>query len=173
MGTRATLGTWVAAGTLCACSATYSPGELLSAPGGAKGAAAPVGCLDVAVHPIATEEVGPSAAIVDVAFGERCGQPACVDLAALRATARESDGRALAMFVSDPRDELRQATVDARSGGHERLVLRPSRVGPGEPSGPAGAWTQICLDYGRLACDERTADKRVVCFARPPAGGAT
>jgi hypothetical protein len=167
------LGTFVAAGALCACSATYSPGELLEMPEGAKGAGGAVGCLDVAVHPIATHEVGPSAAIVDVAFGERCGQPACVDLAALRATAKESDGRTRAMFVSDPREELRNTTLDARAGGHERLVLRPSRPGPDEPGPPPGAWTQLCVDYGRLACDERAADRRVVCFARPQVGGAS
>jgi hypothetical protein len=43
-------------------------------------------------------------------------EPACVDLGALRATARESDGRMRAMFVSDPHEELRHATVDARAG---------------------------------------------------------
>jgi hypothetical protein len=169
---------WTIAGagalfTSAACTATYSPGELLSTPGGTRSTAGQVGCLDVAVHPIATDEVGRSAAIVDIAFGERCGQPACLDLAGLRATSRQGDGRSLAMFVSDPREEIRPATLDARAGGHERLVLRPSRSGPDEPGPPPGAWTQLCVDYGRLACDERTDEHRVVCFARPAHGGAT
>jgi len=156
------------AGLLLSCRGAYRPGELLRT----GGAGATLGCLDVVAAPVRTPEVGPEAAVVEIAFGERCGSPMCVDLGALRGQATFVSGRTWPVSVRDPREEMHPALLDARAEGRERIIFSPSAAAEGDEE-PREPWVRLCIDAATIACGSDRSPRRLACFTRVPKGGAS
>jgi hypothetical protein len=96
----------------------YSHGELATFPG----SHVQLSCIDLGVASY-TDDVarGP---IVDYHFGNRCAHDTVIDLATVRATARQQDGRVVKLRAYDPDRELRPVTLYARLSYDEQIAYQ-------------------------------------------------
>lgn len=114
---------------------------------------ATVGCIDVAVSN--GDELGIPDPIVAYAIGNRCEHRAVVDLAAVRAVARDTLGLEVALAPYDPRGELRALPLNAKWSGQARIAYR----------GDETTITSICVDVGGI--DRSVAlTERWICIAK-------
>ncbi len=60
--------------------------------------------------------------VVAYAFGNRCDQPAVVDLASVRIIGRTASGVAVPLIANDPRAEIRPMLIDGRAIGREAIA---------------------------------------------------
>jgi hypothetical protein len=135
----------------------YQPGSFAHAPHDFVGQRVSVGCLDIAVERRADLAIGP---VLGYQFGNRCDQPAVVDLGAVAVIGRNPEGADVALRPYDPGREIRPAALDGRSVGAEALAYGSDR--------PV---LEVCADAAALA---HAAPPRWLCFAAPAAaaGGA-
>jgi hypothetical protein len=130
--------------------AGYQPGSFH----GLHGARYTVGCLDVEVAPHSDPLAeGPA---VTIAFGNRCDAATVVDLRAIRATARYSDGFRAPMAPRDPAGVIRPGTLDARLTGREILEYQPLAHHPAQP-------VELCLDLAAMDASEPSPVPVVTC----------
>lgn len=106
-----------------------------------------VACLDLAINRQASVH---GKQVVSYEFGNRCDEPAVVDLATLRVFGRNKDGTAVRLIAFDPRRELRPKLLDARASGRE-VIAYSSAV----------AVRSVCIDAGSIT---HSMDSRLVCF---------
>jgi hypothetical protein len=158
------------------CVATYKPGSFRAGGEAFEGARSTIGCLDVAVAYVPSAvAVGP---VAHFRIGNRCEQPTLVDLAAVRVTARFSDGSVRPMRPYDPEGVIVPMWLDARRLASEHLEYLP--LGGAAPTAVATtddeawpeAWAQrsaaveMCLDVAGV--DARAgAAATVLCVTTP------
>ena len=107
-----------------------------------------VDCLDLAIE----HRQRRRASVIEYHFGNRCDQPALVDLAAARVYEQAADGSATALVAYDPKGEIRPGRIDARAVGREAIEYPRSR-----------ADRNLCIDVASIA---RARPARWVCFYR-------
>lgn len=124
---------------LVACS-PYQPDSLLTTyPSAAK----TVGCLDVAVQPLADSKAEGPAAKIFVA--NRCNTRVFVDYPAIRASIKYTDERFDKAFVHDPHQTLKPVALDARSQGWEAFEYHTVDLLDGDAIAAS-----LCLDISAL-----------------------
>lgn len=106
-----------------------------------------VDCLDIAID---HRPRGKDSDVLAYEFGNRCDEPAVVDLAAARVYGKTSDGTELTLFAFDPLREIRTMRIDARAYGREAIEY---------PSGRQLA--SVCVDAASIA---HASPPRWVCF---------
>ena len=97
-----------------------------------------VGCLDVAIERRASRCDGRT--VLAYEFGNRCDQPAIVDLATVGVVGRTSRGKLITLVAFDPRDEIRSSRIDGRAIGSEAIAYSSSVEVAG-----------ICVDAASIA----------------------
>lgn len=107
-----------------------------------------VGCLDLAIERRADLPTGD--AVVGYEFGNRCDQPAVVDLASVGIIGRTADGHAIELVAFDPRREIRPSQIDGRAVGREAIAYSSSI-----------AIDSVCIDAASIA---RATPPRWLCF---------
>jgi hypothetical protein len=106
-----------------------------------------VGCLDLAID----RQHRPTARdVITYAFGNRCDEPAIVDLAAARVHAVASDGTVLRIMPLDPRHEIRAMRLDIGAAGQEAIAYPSDRP-----------LSMLCVDAASIA---RVQGSRWICF---------
>lgn len=106
-----------------------------------------VSCLDMAIE----HRKQPNRSdVLAFAFGNRCDDPAVVDLAAARVYGHTADGAAVKLFAFDPFKEIRLMRIDGRAVGREAIEY---------PSNKPLA--DVCIDVASIA---HAAPARWVCF---------
>jgi hypothetical protein len=111
------------------------------------GTHASAGCLDLAIDRRPDIDRGP---VIAYAFGNRCGEPATVDLASAVVVGRSTDAiERLTPF--DPDKEIVPRQIDARAVGGEAIAYLAS-----------APLSQLCVDAGSIAGVDET---RWLCFA--------
>jgi hypothetical protein len=144
--------------TLSGCG--YKAGSFKSGLRSFEGERNTVGCLDVAVAPLAdAEATGPVSAI---RFGNRCDAPVVVDIGAIRATAYDPDGRPTRMIPYDPEHAIRPLRMDARMVGGENIEWHQARSGANPP-------VRLCLDLAGLDAEAPRGRPVIICI---PAQGS-
>lgn len=137
----------------------YQPGSFARAPHDFVGQRVTVGCLDIAVERRADLTIGTaSRPVLGYQFGNRCDQPAVVDLGAVAVIGRSPEGAEVALRPYDPRHEIRPASLDGRSVGAEVLAYASDRT-----------VFEVCADAAALAHE---APPRWLCFVAPPAASS-
>jgi hypothetical protein len=128
--------TAVIAVAVAGCS--YHAGTYADYRGGFPGTRFTTPCLDLAIGPARDPQArGP---VVSYAFGNRCDHRVTLDLASVRAIARELDGRQRPLVAYDPRGEIEVATLGALGFGREQI----------EYVDPVGAAAEWCVDIGGI-----------------------
>ena len=137
---------WLVLAGLSACS--YQPGSFRDRAGKWPGTATTLGCIDVAVASGDDDAIAYS-------VGNRCEHRVVVDLASVRAVARDIHGREVPLVADDPRRELRPLALGAMWSGHAQIAYR----------GDVASSTSICVDVGRV---DRSvaASERWICIAK-------
>jgi hypothetical protein len=136
----------------------YQPGSFAHAQHDFVGQRITVGCVDVAVERRADAAIGP---VLGYQFGNRCDQPALIDLGAVAVIGRDLQGADVVLRPYDPQREIRPAELDGRSVGTEALAYASNRP-----------LLEVCADAVALA---HATPPRWLCFtapARAAAGGA-
>jgi hypothetical protein len=133
----------------------YQPGSFAHAPHDFVGQRVTVGCLDIAIERRADLTLGP---VLGYQFGNRCDQPALVDLGAVAVVARSPERAGVALRPYDPQGEIRPVALDGRSVGAEVLAYASDRPP-----------LEVCADAAALA---HAAPSRWLCFAAPPGQAA-
>jgi hypothetical protein len=106
-----------------------------------------VDCLDLA---IAKRKNSTEGNVLEYQFGNRCDEPAVVDLAFARVYGTTTDGSSMDLYAFDPFHELKALRLDARSVGREAIDY-PSQ----------GTIDHVCIDAASIA---HTYPPRWVCF---------
>jgi hypothetical protein len=126
----------VAACALVGCAYEPSSFSFMTRPTGTR---ATIGCLDLAIAPRAA--VSPERhPVLAYEFGNRCDSPVVVDLASMPVVGRAADGQSYALAPYDPHGEIREAVLDGRSYGSERIAY-PSSV----------ELIDVCVDAAAIA----------------------
>jgi hypothetical protein len=107
-----------------------------------------VGCLDLGIT--RRSDIEQASAVVAYQFGNRCAQPAVVDLAGANVVGRTADGQEVALAPYDPKHEVRALELDGRWMGKEALAY-PAQV----------ALVQLCVDAASIAHREGA---QWICF---------
>ncbi len=106
-----------------------------------------VRCLDLAID----HRKQPNASdVISYAFGNRCDEPALVDLAAARVYGHTADGSAVKLFAFDPFKEIRTMRLDGRAVGREAIEYPSSQP-----------LADVCIDAASIA---HASPARWVCF---------
>ncbi|HEU4616264.1 MAG TPA: hypothetical protein VFS15_29400 [Kofleriaceae bacterium] len=106
-----------------------------------------VGCLDLAID---REHRSSARDVITYAFGNRCDEPAIVDLAAARVHAVARDGTVLRIMPFDPRHEIRAMRLDIGATGQEAIAYPSDRQ-----------LSMLCVDAASIA---RVHGSRWICF---------
>ena len=141
------------ASTMLAAGCSYHAGSFRDRAGAWPGTTTTVGCIDVAVA--TADEAGIAGSVVAYAIGNRCAHRVVVDLGAVRAVARDIDGREVTLAAYDPRGELRPLPLNANWSGRARIAYR----------GDDATVTSICVDVGGIDRSAVTGD-RWICTAK-------
>jgi hypothetical protein len=145
---RAAFGCALALG---ACA--YGPGSFHYTTKTFPGQRVTLGCLDLSIDRRA--DLTDHAAVIEYDFGNRCREPAVVDLATVRVVGRTESGFEVALAPFDPKGEIGVLRIDGRLAGGEAIAY---------PSGLPLA--QVCVDIATIA---HAAPARWVCLAEPAA----
>lgn len=106
-----------------------------------------VNCLDISVEHQAER-------VVRYAFGNRCGKPVVVDLAAARVYGRATNSdEQVALRALDPWHEIRGLRLDSYAVGHEAIEYESDR-----------AIDRMCVDAASIA---GATYSRWICFDDP------
>src|SRR5688572_30647448 len=106
-----------------------------------------VKCLDIAIN---RKEHRGDRDVISYQFGNRCDQPAVVDLASAKVYGHPDAGEPILLRAYDPLREIRPMLLDARSVGRESIEY------------PSGATFQrVCIDAASIA---RATPARWICF---------
>lgn len=133
---------------LCLGACAYHPGSFRRYGETFEGQQVTVGCLDVGIA--RRSDLDGTDAVVAYQFGNRCAEPAVVDLATANVVGRTADGQEVALAPYDPKHEVRSLEVDGRWMGKEVLAY-PSKV----------ALVQVCVDAASIA---HRPDAQWICF---------
>lgn len=116
------------------------------------GQRASVGCLDIAVD--RRTDTG-SSAVLGYTFGNRCDEPAVIDLAWVNVIGRTANGAEVTLLPYDPKGELSVRKLDANAMGAESITYpAPEALG------------QLCVDVASLA---QHKPAQWLCFGNPEA----
>jgi hypothetical protein len=140
----------VVAATLAACA--YKPGPHASSSRELAGQRTTVGCLDLAIDRRA--DIG-SSAVLGYTFGNRCDEPAMIDLSWAHVIGRTADGAEIALTPYDPHGSLRPLELGGRGMGAETLSYPANQT-----------LGQVCVDVASLA---QTRPSQWLCFGNPQA----
>ena len=135
---------------IAACA--YRPGSTQPAAREPVGQRTSVGCLDIAVE--RQTDTG-SSAVLGYTFGNRCDQPAVIDLAWVNVIGRTADGAEVTLVPYDPKGELAVVQLEGRAAG-SRSISYPATDKVG----------QLCVDVASLA---QTKPAQWLCFGNPEA----
>ncbi|MBX3159508.1 MAG: hypothetical protein KF773_26290 [Deltaproteobacteria bacterium] len=116
----------------------YRPGSFHSEGDWFRGSIATVECLDVAIE--RSPDLSDGSPVVGYTFGNRCNQPAIVDLSGATVVGHADDGSVVPLTAKDPFGELRPLYLDARATGHESISYAV-----------AGEVTSVCVDVNAVA----------------------
>lgn len=122
---------------VCLAGCAYRPGSFTRYREPFEGQRLTVGCLDLGIARRPDEEKD---AVVAYQFGNRCPDPAIVDLAAVSVIGRTADGTEVALAPYDPHHDVRALQLDGQWTGKEVLAY-PSEV----------ALAQVCVDAASIA----------------------
>lgn len=135
-------------GALALGACAYQPDSFNHVRQPFEGAYVTVQCLDIALqHRPRSAQLRN---VIEYHFGNRCNEPAIVDLAAAPVYGRTSDGSTSKLFAFDPFHELRLLEIDARAVGQEAIEYPSSEV-----------LTSLCIDAAAIA---HAAPPRWLCF---------
>jgi hypothetical protein len=129
----------------CLAGCAYHPGSFTRYGEPFDGQRVTAGCLDLAI----ARRHDPDA-VISYQFGNRCTDPAIVDLANAHVVGRTSDGKEVALAPYDPKHAVRALELDGRWTGKEVLAY-PSEV----------ALVQVCVDAASIA---HRPDAQWICF---------
>ena len=133
---------------LIAGACAYKPDSFTYAEERFRGRYITIDCLDLAIE---RKPIAPRGRVVlAYAFGNRCDQPAVVDLSSVRIVGRSADGTPIALAAHDPRRQIRPARLDGRSVGRESIVYAR-----------AVAVHDVCLDVAAIA---HVSPSQWLCF---------
>ncbi len=107
-----------------------------------------IDCLDLAIErrPVAVR----GRVVLAYEFGNRCDQPAVVDLSSVRIVGRATDGATIELAAYDPRRQIRPARLDGRSVGREAIAYSSTVV-----------VRDVCLDAAAIA---HASPSQWICF---------
>jgi hypothetical protein len=137
----------IAVATLAGCA--YHPGSFNrpGSPAPFPGKQATIGCVDLAVD-LRPDYDG--ATVIEYSFGNRCNQPATIDLAAVAVWGTTESGEQR-LYPFDPRQEIRPLLIEGRLYGHEVIAYPMPQ--------PA---SRICIDVASVVNAEPAQWK---CFS--------
>jgi len=107
-------------GVCAASGCAYQPDSFSGTRTHFGGQRATVGCLDVAIERRMPRLDGRTVLAYD--FGNRCDQPAIVDLASVGVIGRTSQGQLVPLVAFDPRAEIKSSRIDGRAVGSEAIA---------------------------------------------------
>jgi hypothetical protein len=110
-----------------------------------------IGCLDLAI--VRRPDVD-GAAVMAYQFGNRCREPAMIDLGRLRVTGQTVSGDKRDLVAFDPKSEIQPLQLDGRWAGREAIAYPSS-----EPL------ARVCVDLASFAPAPASTWR---CFDRPP-----
>lgn len=123
-------------GSLVVAGCAYQPDTFSYAREPFKGVYLSVQCLDLAI----SHRRESAHDVIAYQFGNRCDQPALVDLAAAHVTGDTGDGDVIDLYAFDPMREVRALLLDARAVGREAIEY------------PSGTPLQnVCVDAASVA----------------------
>jgi hypothetical protein len=137
---------------VCLAGCAYHPGSFSQHANPFDGERVTVGCLDLGIA--RRHDLDPKAAVVSYEFGNRCAEPAVVDLARASVVGRTVDGQEVALAPYDPKGEVRSLELDGRWAGKEVLAY-PSET----------PLVEVCVDAASIA---HRAGAQWVCFGERP-----
>lgn len=147
MRTSAPIGTVLLGfSVLAACA--YQPSSFGSSHRPFPGQHATIGCLDLGID--RRPDLPGGKAVLTYEFGNRCDQPALVDLASVWVYARNAQGQTVQMLAFDPQHEIRASRLDGRAVGREVIAYESSI-----------AIHSICVDAASIA---HAAPAHWLCF---------
>ena len=133
-------------GSLLFAGCAYQPDTFSYAREPFKGVYLSVQCLDLAI----AHRRESAHDVIAYQFGNRCDQPALVDLAAAHVTGDTGDGDVFDLFAFDPMREMRAMLLDARAVGREAIEY------------PSGTPLQnVCVDAASVA---HVTPSQWICF---------
>jgi hypothetical protein len=143
---------------LAIAGCAYRGGSFAHGPHAFPGQRTTVGCLDLAIERRAEALAGATGlvTVLSYEFGNRCNDPAMVDLARASVVARTDDGQELELRAYDPRGEIRAMRLDGRRSGKEAIAY-PSEA----------RLAEVCVDVATIA---HQAPAQWVCLAAPFVG---
>jgi hypothetical protein len=142
---------------LCAAGCwVYSPGSY-TASTPFPGKRVSLHCLDLAVT--LAEDRGATSPVVAYNFGNRCTDTSLVDLAAVRAVARQADGSRVPLHAFDPEHELRPLPLYAWWHGSEEVEYVASAQ-------DAPNVAEVCVDVGQIEPAYPNAEHWICLTAR-------
>lgn len=145
---RATQGLVCLVGGLAAGACAYHPDSFSYSSEPFRGAYVTVDCLDMAIERRAPLRSGHT--VVAYEFGNRCDEPALVDLAAARLVGHTSNGLTIDLVAYDPEQEIRPMRLDGRAVGREAIAY----AGDASVRG-------VCIDAASIA---HRSPPRWLCF---------
>src|SRR5690242_14912551 len=104
-------------GSLVIGGCAYQPDTFSYAREPFKGVYLSVQCLDLAI----AHRKQNAHDVIAYQFGNRCDEPALVDLAAAHVTGDDADGDVIDLYAFDPVREIRAMFLDARAVGREAI----------------------------------------------------
>lgn len=107
-----------------------------------------VDCLDLAIDRVFDDATGHPVLVYE--FGNRCDDPAIVDLASARVFGHTIDGIPIQLVAYDPRGEIRPMRLDARAHGREAIAY------------PSSEAVGLCIDAASVT---HTTPPRWLCFS--------
>jgi hypothetical protein len=132
----------------CLAGCAYHPGSFTRYSEPFEGERVTAGCLDLGIA--RRRDLEPVEAVIAYQFGNRCTDPAIVDLANARVVGRTREGQEVALAPYDPKHAVRALELDGRWTGKEVLAY-PSEV----------ALVQVCVDAASIA---HRPDAQWICF---------
>ena len=139
-------GLFVSALALGGCA--YQPDSFSHAPPPFAGVYVSVECLDLAIA--RRKNATPESNVLEYRFGNRCEQPALVDLAAARVYGTTVEGDWMDLIAYDPFHELRALRIDARAVGREAIDYPSSEM-----------LEHVCIDAASIT---HAYPPRWICF---------
>jgi hypothetical protein len=139
-------GLFVSAVALGGCA--YQPDSFSHARPPYEGVRVSVECLDMAIA--RRKEPTPESNVLEYRFGNRCDEPAVVDLAVAKLYGTTTDGVPIDLYAFDPFHELKPLRIDARAVGREAIDYPSSAT-----------LDHMCIDVASIA---HAYPARWICF---------